>query len=298
MSEDGNGAATETKGLFTETGINIEAVKAHLGDDFFNDPDKKSEPTKMFDNLKSEKDLLKMAATAQRKATQNEKTYGDKYAKEYAEKTKGMVKLPAPDAKPDSPEVIAYRKAVGVPDAVEGYQMPIPENAIEEDKPLYNEIAKITAAEAHKLGIPKGMAEALFKNAINTVNTHFAAMTNNGLSAIQADEAKLKEQYKEKYDEFVKTTDAVLAKTKTGKEFELLVKANPLVRNLIAEFAPLVLEGKTFGGDTGKTAGDAEGSTDKPKTGGMTYCYHDNGVPMTKEEAIAAGKIDKDGNVL
>lgn len=295
MSEEGT-AVVETPAttLFTEKGINIDVVKSYLGDDFYNDPETKQQPTKMFDNLKTDKDLLKMTATAQRKATQNEKTYAEKYQKEYAEKTKGMIKMPGADAKPE--EIAAYRKAIGVPDTAEGYQLPIPESAVEEDKALFGEIAKLTAQEAHKLGVPKGAAESLFKNAITAINTHFAAITNNGLTAIQADENKLKEQHKEKYDEFVKQTDAVLAKTKSGKDLELVIKAHPLLRNLVAEFAPLVLEGKTIGGDGGKLG--VEGGRDKPKSGGMTYCYHDDGRMMSREEAIAAGKMDKDGNLL
>jgi len=86
----------------------------------------------------------------------------------------------------------------------------------------------------------------------------------------------MKELHKEKYDSFIKGTDEALSKFKGGAEVKTLLDTygignSPAVRNLLAEIAPLVNEGRTVFG---------ESTSPKETDGFPTYEYDDSGKPI------------------
>jgi len=240
--------------LMDENGVFTEEFKEQLPvlleNDYYNDPETKQEPTKMFDNIKDFKSLTKMAATAQRKATQNEAKYAEKY--------KGMVKVP--DDKATKEEIAAYRKAVGVPDKPETYELQIPDD---DDKAGFEVIAGVVRTAAHEGGVPNKVLSGIWGKVVTALQAQNKALEDKGLELMQADEKTLKDKYKEKYPAFIKTGDETLSKFKVGKAVSDLLTTygilnHPAIRELLGtEIAPLVLEGHTVGGvNAGEPAGD------------------------------------------
>lgn len=231
--------------LMDENGVLTEEFKTQLpdllGDDYYNDPETKQEPTKMFDNIKDLKSLTKMAATAQRKATQNEAKYAEKY--------KGMVKIPDDKATPE--DIAAYRKAIDAANKPEEYELPCPDG---DDKTGFETIAGVVRTAAHEIGLPKKALSGIWGKVVAALQVQNKTLEDKGLELMQADEKILKDKHKENYPAFMKAGDDVAAKFKNGKAFmELLtiygIQNHPAIRELLAtEIAPLVLEGHTVGG--------------------------------------------------
>jgi hypothetical protein len=242
--------------LFTDDGIDIDIVKEHLGDDYYNDPGTNSEPTKMFENVKDRATLLKNYASAQRTISK-----GDA---DFAERTKGMVTIPGDDASEDA--IKAYRKATGVPESVDGYAMDIPDG---DDKESFTGVAAAVKEAALAAGAPAGVVSKIWGKVVETLQGQFKGIEDKGLALMAAEVAGMKELHKEKYDNFIKGTDEALAKFKGGAEVKTLLDTygignSPAIRNLLAEIAPLVNEGKTVFGE----------STSAKESGGFpTYEY-------------------------
>lgn len=88
----------------------------------------------------------------------------------------GRVKIPGADAKPE--EVAAWHKAIGVPDAPEGYELRGPVGEDGKPVPLNEALLGPLAASAHKLGIPKTALEGLVQDFVKAQQDQiFAADT-------------------------------------------------------------------------------------------------------------------------
>ncbi|MCK5611565.1 hypothetical protein KAR91_57370 [Candidatus Pacearchaeota archaeon] len=248
--------------LFTDEGIDIEVVKEHLGDDYYNDPGTNSEPTKMFENVKDRATLLKNYASAQRTISKGEA--------DFAERTKGMVNIPGEDASEDV--IKAYRKATGVPESTDGYKLDIDFK----DDPMKEAItanAEKFKPVAHELGMTNSQFNKAVEFEYSLGKAMEASLEKQGQALIDSEVAGMKELHKEKYDTFIAGTDDALAKFKDGAAVKALLDTygignSPEIRNLLAEIAPLVNEGKTVFGETSGT---------KPEGGFPTYQYDENG---------------------
>ena len=228
------------------------ALPEILGDDFYNDPATKQQPTKMFDNINDLGGLFKMAATAQRKATQDEAKYAEKY--------KGMVRVP--DENTRSEDVAAFRTATGVPDSKDGYELSVPDG---DDKAGFEAIAGVIRPAAHEAGVPGKALSGIWSKVVAVIQAQNKTLEDKGLELIQTDEKTLKDKYKEKYPEFMKAGADALAKFTGGKAvLDLLtnygIQNHPAIRELLGtEIAPLVLEGVTVGGAGGPQGGEGDG---------------------------------------
>lgn len=242
--------------LFTDDGIDMAVVQEHLGDDFYNDPETKQQPTKMFENVKDQATFVKNYASAQRTISKGEA--------DFAERTKGMVTIPGDNASEDV--IKAYRKATGVPDSVDGYAMDIPDG---DDKESFTGVAAAVKTAALDAGISAAAASKVWGKVVETLQGQFKGIEDKGLALMASEVAGMKELHKEKYDTFIKGTDEALAKFKDGAAVKTLLDTygignSPAIRNLLAEIAPLVNEGKTVFGE----------STSAKESGGFpTYEY-------------------------
>lgn len=236
INEDGN--------TFTEEFT--EKLPEMLGDAYYNDPDTKQQPTKMFDNIKDVKGLVNMAAMAQRKASAGEK--------QFEEKLKGMVRIPGEGATAE--DIAAFNTARGVPDSADKYELPIPEG---DDKAGFEAVASVVKAAALKAGISQKALTPVWTDVVTALTKQTKDIEAKGFALIEADTEALKTEMKENYDAFIRSGDAALAKLKNGAEFVKLLKTfgltnYPAVRKLSYEIAPFVLEGKTVLG--GSAPGD------------------------------------------
>jgi len=251
--------------LFTDGGIDIEVVKEHLGDDFFNDPETKQQPTKMFENVNDTETLLKNYASAQRTISK-----GDA---DFAERTKGMVTIPGEDASED--DIKAYRKATGVPESADGYAMDIPDG---DDKESFTGLSAAVKEAALAAGAPASLVSTIWGKVVETMQGQFKAIEDKGLALMASEVDGMKAEHKEKYDTYIKGTDEALAKFKAGAEVKTLLDTygignSPVIRKLLAEIAPLVNEGKTVFGE----------STNAKESGGFpTYEYDDAGKVISR----------------
>jgi hypothetical protein len=252
--------------LFTDDGINHEVLKEYLGDDYYNDPGTNSEPTKMFENVKDRATFVKNYASAQRTISKGDADFAEKFA----EKSKGMVTIPGDDASED--DIKAYRKATGVPESVDGYAMDIPDG---DDKESFTGISLAVKTAALEAGISADKVSKVWGKVVETMQGQFKGIEDKGMALMASEVDGMKELHKEKYDTFIKGTDEALAKFKGGAEVKTLLDTygignSPVIRNLLAEIAPLVNEGKTVFGE----------SKDTKEGGGFpTYEYDDAGKP-------------------
>lgn len=96
------------------------------------------------------------------------------------QKLSGAIIPPPKDAKPDSPEVQAYRKAIGVPDKPEGYKLEIPEGAVmtDADKAFQSAMTKVF----HEAGAPADL--------FSSINKGWNAHVQGVMKKTQEDDAK------------------------------------------------------------------------------------------------------------
>lgn len=235
-----DGAFVDANGSFTEHFA--KALPDMLGDAYYNDPETKQQPTKMFENVKDLKTMAVNYANSQRAISK---------------KTEGMIKLPGENAAAE--EVAAYRKAIGVPDNPQDYKLGVPDG---DDKAGFEAISQIVAKAGVEANIPAAAMSKIWDSVTGELAKQTAALEKAGLDMMQAEEEALKAELGTKYDSFVQSGDAALAKFKGGQDaaklFESMgIKGHPAVRKLLAEIAPLVLESKTVIGDA--ASGDAAG---------------------------------------
>lgn len=251
-----------------------KALPEMLGDTYYNDPETKQKPTKELDKVKTLADMAKMVVEGSRKISA--------HGKELKEATKGMVKIPGEGATVE--EVAAYRKAVGVPEAADGYELPVPEGE------GFEEVAKATREAAHEAGIPASKLSKVWEKVVTTLVAQNQALEQKGMELLTADVQALKDAKKEKYDAFIADTNKVAAHfdikgdpaigtqdNPVGTNFMKLmetmaVKDTPVVREFLGAIAPLVLEGKTTVG--------AGSSMESEPPGGFTYKYDEHGKPI------------------
>jgi len=231
--------------LFDDAGMLVkEQLELVLGDDYYNDPGTNQQPTKLFDNVDDEETLIKNYVNAQRKISKGEAAF--------AEKTKGMVKLP--DEKATKEEIAAYHKAIGVPESAEKYDLAIPDG---DDKAGFEVIAKEVKQAAYEAGAPAGVISKVWAKVAEALTKQNQLVEQKGLELMKADEEALKAEWKDKYEENIKKTDDALAKFgEGGKAVKDLLETygignHPAVRKFLAAVAPLVLEGKVILGQGG-----------------------------------------------
>jgi hypothetical protein len=111
---------------------------------------------------------------------------------------------------------------------------------------------------------------------VETLQGQFKGIEDKGLALMASEVDGMKELHKEKYDSFIAGTDEALAKFKGGADVKTLLDTygignSPVIRNLLAEIAPLVNEGKTVFGETKDT---------KDNGGFPSYEYDDSGKPI------------------
>jgi len=153
--------------LFTDGVINLETVQEHLGDDYYNDPETKQQPTKMFENVNDQATLVKNYASAQRQISK-----GDA---DFAERTKGMINIPGKDASED--DIKAYRKATGVPESVDGYAMDIPDG---DDKESFTGVAAAVKEAALAAGAPAGVVSSIWGKVVEPCRVSSKAWKTKG----------------------------------------------------------------------------------------------------------------------
>lgn len=257
-----------------------DALPEMLGDDYYNDPETKQQPTKEFDNIKDLPSMLKMVVNGSRKISA--------HGEELKNATEGMIKIPGEGASVE--DIAAYRKATGVPDTPEGYELLTPEGVSEEDKAGYTATAKVVAAAAHEVGIPPSKMASVWGKVVTALVAQTKALEQKGTDLLAEDVQSLKDSKKEKYDSFISDTDKVAAhfdikadpavrrkENLVGGNFMKLmdsmgIKDTPVVREFLGAIAPLVLEGATA---LGKGSVAQEGAP-----GGFTYQYDEQGKPI------------------
>jgi len=237
-------------GTFTEEFT--EKLPEMLGDEIYNDPDTRQQKTKVFDNIKDLRTLTLNHLRAERKISS--------HGEELKKATEGLTKIPGEGSSPE--EVTAYRKAIGVPETKDGYELSIPK--VETDKAGYEAIAKEVREAAHTAGIPASKLSAVWNTVINGLIKQTTELEQKGIDLMEKDTAALKEKHKEKYDSFMKDGEDALAKFENGPEVAKLldsfgIKGHPIVREFLYEVAPLVLEGGTHLGGGQEEKGKEEG---------------------------------------
>jgi len=251
--------------LFVDGAINHDVLKEDLGDDYYNDPGTNSVPTKMFENVPDRATLLKVYANSQRKLSDVEAGFAKRI------KDDGMIKIPGEKSTED--EIKAYRTATGVPESVDGYAMDIPPG---DDEESFTGVAAAVKDAALAAGIPASAVTAVWGKVVETMQGQFKALEDKGLALMASEETAMKDLHKEKYGTFISGTDAALAKFKDGAAVKALLNTygianSPAIRNMLAEIAPLVNEGKTVFGEL----------TNAKETGGFpTYEYDESGKPI------------------
>lgn len=251
--------------LFTDGVIDIEVLKEHLGDDFYNDPETKQQPTKMFEHVNDPATLLKNYVSAQRTISKGEA--------DFAERTKGMVTIPGDDTSED--DIKAYRKAIGVPDSADGYEMAIPDG---DDKESFTGIAAAVKEAALAAGASVNLVSTIWGKVVETMQAQFKAIEDKGQALMKTEQDAMKAEHKEKYDTFIKDTDEVMTRVKAGKDLKALLDTygignSPAIRNFMAEIVPLVNEGETV---------FSQSQTENKDDGFPSYEYDDQGKPIDK----------------
>ena len=238
------------------------ALPERLGDDFYNDPETRLQPTKELDNVTNIFDMAKRVVNGSRKISA--------HGEELKAATEGMVKIPGEGASIE--EIAAYRTAQGVPDTKEEYELAIPDSEGKEGNTV---IANAVMAAAHEAGIPKSKLSAVWDPVLTALGAQVEEQVKAGQALLDADVQSLKDVKKENYDSFIAGTNKVAAHfdvqadAATGRKENLYgsnfmklmevagYKDLPAVREFLGQIAPLVLERNTaIGRGKGAEGGD------------------------------------------
>lgn len=231
--------------IFDENGTITEEGRAKmpeiLGDDWYNDPQTKQQPTKALDNIKDVSGLLKAVVNGTRKISS--------HSEEIKKATEGLVKIPGENATKE--EIAAYRKATGMPDKPEDYKFNIPKTDNELDKKSFELVAEAIKPAAFEEGVPPSKLNKIFEKVVNVLAQQNEEITRKGRELLEADIKSLKDKYKDKYDSFVKSGDDGLSKfdykdNPIGTNFKNLMENYgildaPAVREFLHETSKLVL---------------------------------------------------------
>lgn len=263
------------QGQFTEEFT--QKLPEFLGDAYFNDPEKK-QPTKAFENVKDLPTLVKGFLEGKRTISKGEAAF--------AEKTKGMVKVPGQDAKPE--EIAAFREAMGVPNDITGYDLKNPEGVSEQDAAIFDGIANSVKAAALEAGIPASALGPVWSKVSAALAAQNADIEAKGQKMMEDDIAAQREEYKEKYPVMISDVQRTFDKCGSekvkdgqrtiGQQFQSILETfgllqkdvdgrltggHPAVMKFIHEIAPLVIEGKPHMG----------GEQEQEQPGALTYDY-------------------------
>lgn len=130
---------------------------------------------------------------------------------EMGEAMKGMVRVPGADAKPE--DVAAFRKAIGVPDAPDGYKAFRPEGLTL--SPADEAREKEFLADMHKAGQPQAAVEAAMKFHYAAVAREQQRFEAEGKRIAGENLAALKKQYgsDEKFGAMLNITNRLISAT-------------------------------------------------------------------------------------
>jgi len=221
----------------TDHGASLQEI---LGDDFYNDPETKQQPTKMFDNIEDIPGLVKFAASSQRELSSTKNSMS------------GMVKIPDEKSPTYKDDLVSYNKAIGVPPSADDYELLAPEG---QDKVAFETVANMIRPALLEAGISSAKIGKVWGSVVEGVNKFNQTLEAAGQAATEQDIAAQKEKLGEKYDNYVAECEKALTKTSTGpilKEFftGLGILDHSIIRAHLAEIAPLVNQGSTVVGDT------------------------------------------------
>ncbi len=259
---DENGVVTEE---FRET-----ELQEILGDNYYNNPDTKQEPTKMFDDIKDKKTFVTNYANAQRKISSSQKEHEE----DLKTKLEGTVRIPTDETSDE--DRATYRTARGVPKSADKYDLAIPKG---DDAEGFKTIAKIVKESAHELGVSQKELAGVWGKVVIGITAMNKAIEDAGKKVMETEIAAMKAEKKEGYKPFIEAGDNALAKFKAGADVAKILETfgltnQPAIRNLLAEIAPLVSERQTILGK-GLSGEEGEGwPTD--------YEYDDAGHPTQK----------------
>lgn len=110
----------------------------------------------------------------------------------FSKKTEGLVKVPGQDASPD--DLAAFRRALGVPDSPDGYEIQTPANLPEGFEFDPASLAPLKA-KAHELGIPSPALAELVAFQAQSEAAEVARLTQEALDRAKAGEEQLRKEW-------------------------------------------------------------------------------------------------------
>lgn len=184
-----------------------------LGDAYYKDPATKTEPIKVFDDVKDIKGLLKLTLDSKRAASKGREAFDA----EFAEKTKGLVKVPGEGATPD--EIKAFRKSIGAPETKDGYKtvLTVPAGVPESDKPYYGKLAEVVSDAADAAHVPLSAAKAIWEKANAQMIEYANGIETAGMKMMQDDIESQRTELGAKYDQYVDDVNRTISKIGTEK---------------------------------------------------------------------------------
>ena len=239
--------------MFNEDGTIQEGFNEQLpeilGDSYYNDPDTKQQPTKVFDNIKDKNTLVKNYVESQRTISK----HGQEMEAKIKEATEGTIKIPGENA--DEATIAAYREATGAGKTVDDYKLTIPEEG------NFGSTAELVKELALVEGAPKALVSKIWDGVVAGMVKQQADLESQGNAIMAKEEADLKAEIGEGYNQFITDGTNALAKFKNGAEIaktlETMGMTNmPVVSKFLNEVSKLVLEGGTDLGGPGGQGGD------------------------------------------
>lgn len=192
-----------------------------------------------------------------------------KRAVDMRQKLSGAIVRPGKDAKPDSPEVIAYRKALDIPDKPEGYVVGRPEHIPEDVFKSEAIQGRIGAMQKvlHDTGAPKAVSDAVFKTYFQMEAQAAADVVKADKDYAAASETALKTEWGADYDKNKEFANRAVAKLfgdqltaargiedKAGR----FVLDNPVMLKAFAQIGREMGEGTLGGAMTDAERGDVD----------------------------------------
>lgn len=203
----------------------------------------------------------------------------------FSKKTEGLVKLPGQDASPE--DVAAFRKALGVPDSPDGYEIPTPQGLPDGFEFDPASLAPLKE-KAHALGIAPAALAELVAFQVQSEAAEVSRLTQEAIEKGKAAQEQLRKEWGQNYDrnlalsERVKLTGGGLPEDHWGHH-------DPHVQRLLASLGAKLSEGSMSAHEAavanlgpGNAARDVVMNPDNP----LHKAYHDSSHP-NHESAIA-----------
>jgi hypothetical protein len=200
----------------------------------------------------------------------------------FSKKTEGLVRIPGADASEE--DMTAWRKALGVPDSPDGYELPVPDGLPEGFE--FDPAALAPLKEkAHALGIAPAALAELVSFHIQSESAEIARLTQEAEQQAKAGQEQLRKEWGQNFEknlalsERVKLTGGGLPEGHWGH-------SDPHVQRLLASLGSKLSEGSMSAHDAAvanlgpsNAARDVVFNPDNP----LHHAYHN---------------IDKDGNKI